>query len=253
MDLMAQSYSEDVWLMIVLAVRADDMVTIEATDKIRRLIRNERAEVVRILRQADSSAVDGWNLAYDYASRSGADWFVLGADDIRFQDGWLAEALKVAEETGAQVIGLSDGGHTDVDIYAPHYMASRQFTEDFNSGYMAPPMYQAWWFDREICEKAQYEGLYAPAPLAVAEHRHPNWDLAPVDETYRLGQQYHEADKQIYKQRRAAGYPAEQRLDCVYSGISFLDGGDGDSSSRPHQERWAGTRPAPTTNKVMDQ
>jgi hypothetical protein len=209
--LLAQHYPEDVWLQIVMAVPANDIDTIEATIGLRRLRKNPRAEAVRILRKPESTAVDGWNLAYAFGYKTGADWFILGADDISFKDGWLDEALKVADETGAHVIGLNDGDHTDLNHYAPHYMVTRDFTLNHLGEYMVPPMYNAWWFDREVCEKAQSLGVYAQAPMAVADHLHPNWGTAQNDATYQMGAAYHGVDQHHYERRRDERFPIDYK------------------------------------------
>ena len=151
-------------------------------------------------RDTAMTAVDGWRQAFE--AMPGADWYVLGADDVEFQAGWLLEALDIAGLTRAQVIGLNDL-HTNLDDYAAHYMMSGEYAAKYG---FIPAGYQSWWFDREVCQAAQARGRYAPAWRAVVEHFHPDWGTAPVDDTYRSGMVYRDADKMLYKVRRAGGF-----------------------------------------------
>lgn len=182
-------------LVVVVAVPVDDGETLAAYEA--ELAQNDR--VFLVLRPVGSTAVDGWNRAF--AAMTEADWYVLGADDIEWDRQWLKEALLVADDTKAQVIGLNDG-HTDLSQYAPHYMAHWSFTQGaLLGGKLVPPGYVSWWFDREVCEVAQALGVYAPAHRAMARHKHPDWGDAPMDETYQAGQPFRDADRALYWQR----------------------------------------------------
>lgn len=196
--LLAQKRLDGVTLVVVLAIPDDDWASLMAAS---RLLPGS-GNLFIYPRAAATTAVEGWNIAYGAV---GADWYVLGADDIAWRDGWLEEALAVAEKTGARVIGLNDG-HTNLDQYAPHYMATRDFCETELDGHIAPPDYRSWWFDREVCERAQALGAYAPAWQAHAEHLHPDWRTAEMDDTYRQAWPLHDADRLLYQQRREAGY-----------------------------------------------
>lgn len=201
-DLLAQPEPRGARLIVALSVVASDGATVAAAE---RLLDAYPARVAMFAREHPETAVIGWNLAYALAS--GADWFVLGADDIVWRAGWLQQALAVAAQTGAQVVGLNDGGHTNLVHYAPHYMASRWFCERVLGGHIAPPEYRSWWFDREICERAGALGLYAPAWDAWAEHMHPDWYQAEMDDTYRFGARYHSVDRVLYLNRQRRGFP----------------------------------------------
>lgn len=180
-------------LCVVLAVCDDDWETKAAINE----YLSDNVTMTERPRQSD--AVQGWNQAADAAPF--ADWFILGADDIVWHSDWLKEAMLVIDQTGAQVIGLNDGGHTDLNDYAPHYMVRREFLEKYQGGYMVPPEYKSWWFDREICQRARALGLYAPAWKAMAEHQHPDWGTAQMDETYRQALTLHDVDGKLYRQR----------------------------------------------------
>lgn len=193
-DLATQTRPADVTLAVVLAVSADDRATLTAGD----ILTDEFDEVALVVRAPGSTAVDGWMAAYRFAHSWGADWFVLGADDILWRPGWLAEALRVSAENRADVVGLNDG-HTNLDDYAPHYMASRWFCEEHLGGRIIPEGYRCWWFDRHVCQMARMVGAYAPAWKAIAEHRHPDWKTAAVDQTYAEAFGDRELDKEVYQ------------------------------------------------------
>lgn len=183
-------------LLVVAAIPVHDDATLAALVDINGLY--------LVSRPSRSSAVEGWSIASLAARRLSPppDWYVLGADDIVWVEGWLAEALRVATLTGAHVIGFSDGGHTDLTQYAPHYMVSRQWLDEQMNGCIAPLAYQSWWFDREVCERAQSLGVYAPAPDAVLDHHHPDWGKAELDDTYRDALRLHDADRTVYLARQ---------------------------------------------------
>jgi hypothetical protein len=192
-ELMALAVPAGVEMLVIAAAAEKDTETLWT---LRPLVDSIGIELV--IRPGDGgTAADGWNLAYRRAHFLYADWFVLGADDIRFRDGWLAAALAVIGRK-TLVVGLNDGDHTDLTAYAPHYMAHWKFTESVLGGRMVPEGYRAWWFDREVCERAQDLDAYEPAWAAYAEHWHPDWGLAKMDETYRSGESHHDADRAIY-------------------------------------------------------
>lgn len=188
-------------LTVYLAIETSDKATVTAAGKLAKLYPN----VVIVKRGKDTTAVEGWNAAYEAAVKRGADWLMLGADDVEWDVRWLSECLRVAKETGAQVIGTNDG-HTDIALKATHYFVSREFTEEHLGGVMVPPGYSSWSFDREISDRAIEMGVYAPAYHANVMHRHPEWRTAEMDETYQAGYQHHANDRANYEKRKVAGW-----------------------------------------------
>lgn len=207
-----------VTLYITLAVCEDDEPTLAAAETLRRTSHYAQMRVEVVTRPGDSTAVQGWNMAYQARrGNGGADWYILGADDVVWMPGWLGVALEQARP-GVEVIGLDDGGHTNLRAYAPHYMARAEFVEDVLGGLFVPPEYYSWWFDREVCEVARARNTYAPAPGAVARHLHPDWQTARMDRTYRDAWPLHDVDKETYRLRRQQGYPVTWReIDASYS------------------------------------
>lgn len=206
-ELQQQPLPFGVTLLVVLAICEDDLETMRAAEQLLDVLPAGGVHLFTTLRPAGETAVQGWNRAHAAASAL-ADWFVLGADDIVWQLGWLQEALAVSADTGAQVIGLNDK-HTNLRHYGPHYMVHRHFIDAHLGGVMVPPVYQSWWFDREVCEKAAALGLYAPAWHAVAEHLHPDWGTAEKDDTYRQALPLRDEDRATYIMRREQGFPVD--------------------------------------------
>lgn len=190
----------------------------DATRAAGRLLAAEFEDVWMVLREDGSTAVQGWNLAHFKAYAEGADWYVTGADDLVWHEGWLAEALGVARGTGAQVIGFADG-YTQLDerTRATHLMISRRFAEVVLRGFI-PPEYGGWRWDREICERAMALGVYAPAVKALLEHRHPDVGKAEMDETYRRAWHFHDEDLVVYRGRREASGGWGATEGCVETG-----------------------------------
>jgi hypothetical protein len=81
---------------------------------------------------AGASALSSWqttfpekvNLAYEM---TGEPWLFLTGDDVVFHIGWLDELLRVAAETGAQVVGSNDLANlaAHADLAAVHRRAGR--------------------------------------------------------------------------------------------------------------------------------
>lgn len=201
LELLEQDYHLHDLPFVYLAIPEDDQETLAVAEELPPLR-------VIVKRPAGTTAVEGWNLAFAAAYAEFVDWFVLGADDIVWHEGWLAAALECARKNKAQVVGLNDG-HTNLQQYGAHYMVHRDFITHHLGGAFIPPHYKSWWFDREICEKAHSLGLYAPCYEAMAQHLHPEWGDAAMDDTYQLGYPLHDADRDLYQARKAAGWPVD--------------------------------------------
>ena len=188
-----------VYLEVVLAIPMSDTASLAAAARLSMGPMPYATRLHIALRRPDTTAVEGWNVAYRYIeSICAPDWFVLGADDLVWPEGWLEAALCIAAETGAQVIGLGDD-NVNLDDFSAHYMASRLWCEEQLGGNIAPPEYAAWWFDREVSQRAQKMGLYAPCWNAHLQHTHPMYGTAEMDDTYRRGYALHDADKALYQ------------------------------------------------------
>lgn len=207
--LMSQKYPPKISLLAVLSVPYDDEETLEIAKGMIGMEQLEGHSLRLVIRsKTNSTTVDGSNRAYIYARNFDIDWYVHGHDDLIFSRGWLEQALRVAETTGAEVVGLNDL-HTNLADYSPFWMVTEEFIRDHLGGLFVPPMYKTWWFDREICQKARALGLYAPAPKAIVEHTHPDWHTANLDATYYEAMPYYREDEELYRARMARGFPVD--------------------------------------------
>ena len=203
-DLILQPLPDGVDLILSLAVIRDDTETLRAVNEVIDQWYDSDVTVLLTFRESGSTAVDGWNRAYN-AVADICDWFVLGADDLIWADGWLEAAMELF--AAGEVIGLNDT-HTDLNQYAPHYMASAAFCRDVLGGCLVPPIYRSWWFDREVCEIAQSFGVYVPGWGVIVAHTHPDWKTAEMDDIYSQARPLHDADRALYLRRQRLGFPA---------------------------------------------
>lgn len=151
-------------------------------------------------------SISAWN--YLYGVMPNADYVVLAADDLTFHRGWLGYSLSAADRTMAELIGFNDLSPR-CQQYASHWIVSTRFITNHLGGVMLPPHYKAWYADQEVVDIAKREGLYHMEPNAVVEHLHPEWGKAKTDDTYRLASKNHAADRNIYEERKAKGFPID--------------------------------------------
>lgn len=204
-DLLLQEVPEGAELMVVLSVIESDEATVQAAKELVDQWFDSDVTLVLVYRPDDSTSVDGWNRAYN-AVADLADWFVLGADDLLWGSDWLKNVTEMIEiAPWAEVIGLNDT-HTDLNKYAPHYMARADFCRDVLQGNIAPIYYHSWWFDREVCEIAMAASVYLPGWPVIVEHTHPDWKTAEVDDTYSQAEPLHDVDRATYLRRQRNKY-----------------------------------------------
>jgi hypothetical protein len=62
-------------------------------------------------------------------------YMLLGADDLRFHSGWDTEVLRVAEGTGAGVIGTNDLGNATVmrGLHSTHPLVRRSYVDEYGT------------------------------------------------------------------------------------------------------------------------
>jgi hypothetical protein len=142
------------------------------------------------------------------ATNVAADWFFLGADDLRFHPGWLAACLLVHSQTGACVIGTNDLGNPRVTAgeHATHSLVHADYRE---CGTLDEPdsyklLHEGYWHnfvDDEFVGTAKQRGTFAMAADAHVEHLHPNWRKSRDDETYRRGLATFHVDQALHFQR----------------------------------------------------
>lgn len=165
------------------------------------------------LRQQSCGPVQLWNFGAIYASLDGvlggknADAFVLGADDLWFNPGWLEAALQKLESIGGSgLVGFNDLHQNGAQL-ATHFLVTRDYCVERWGGVFVCPHYYSQYLDLEATIRAQQDGQFVYAPAAIVEHRHPGWGTARYDVTYAIGTRHAPSDAAIFERRRAAGFP----------------------------------------------
>jgi hypothetical protein len=140
--------------------------------------------------------------------RTDREFVFMGADDIVFEQGWDLEALRVAENTGAGVIGTNDCANPSVmrGDYATHPLVRRSYVQDRGASMDGPGVlchegYDHNQVDVEISRVAQVRGLWAHAPDSRICHQHPDFSGVPKDATYQKGFRRFRKDRQLYLRR----------------------------------------------------
>jgi len=135
-------------------------------------------------------------------------FMLLGADDLRFHEGWDIEVLRVAEETGAGVIGTNDLGNATVmrGRHSTHPLVRRSYID--NQGTIDEPGrvlhegYHHQWVDTELVQTAQMRQQWAFAKQSRVEHLHPFWKKGEMDATYEKALSTSAEDHQHFQERR---------------------------------------------------
>ena len=137
-----------------------------------------------------------------------SEWLFLGADDLSFHRGWDVEALKVAEETGAHVIGTQDMGNPQVrmEVHSTHSLVRRSYIEDPGCTFDGPwpvlcELYDHQYCDFELCQTAMLRGVWAFSTHSRVEHLHPHWGKGEWDPTYEKSYRSPQEDHQLWNQR----------------------------------------------------
>jgi hypothetical protein len=137
-------------------------------------------------------------------------WLFTGADDIHFHPAWDEKAIRLANITGASVVGTNDLGHPAVlrgdhsthSLVAADYIAAGA-TADGEPGKVLHD-YDHNFVDNELVEVARRRGAYIHCHAAKVEHLHPVWGKGEADDTYINGNANYDADAATFQQRMAA-------------------------------------------------
>lgn len=148
-----------------------------------------------------------WAKKLNYAiSGSDEPWILLGADDLRFHEGWAEAALAVGEASGAGVVGTNDLHNPRVvrGTHSTHPLIRRSYAElgAFDGGPLLYEGYDHQFVDDEVVATAKRRGQWAFAAEARVEHLHPYFQGAPMDKTYRKGMARIAADRALFMTRR---------------------------------------------------
>lgn len=135
-------------------------------------------------------------------------WLFLVGDDVVFHPGWLDQAMHVARQTGADVIGTNDLGNPRVIAgeHATHMLLRRSYVDEVGASWDGPGVvcheqYRHCFVDDEVVNAAKRRGAFASAKHSVVEHRHPFWESAPDDDVYALGRERFDDDRRLFLNR----------------------------------------------------
>jgi len=153
-------------------------------------------------------AAKKWN--YGYVQQNLYPFVFTAADDVTFTPGWDVEILKVAERTGAGMVGTNDdanplvkrGRHSTHSLFSRAYIDSVGGTFFDGSGIVYADCYDHQWIDSEAVRAAMDRGQWAFAMNSVVAHHHPIYDrTVAYDDTYRKALGDASADKRLYVER----------------------------------------------------
>jgi len=148
-----------------------------------------------------------WNLGYTLGNYPHV---FTAADDVTFTPGWDVEILKVAERTGAGMVGSNDqanplvkrGRHSTHSLFSRVYIDSVGGTFFDGPGVVYAECYDHQWIDTEAVKAAKDRGQWAFAMNSVVAHHHPIYDrTVAYDDTYRKALGDASADKRLYTER----------------------------------------------------
>ncbi len=167
---------------------------------------------------ADVLVLDALRAPGDFARkinegyRATTEPFVFqAADDVEFRLGWDDAALRVAEDTGAGVVGTNDlanpvvrkGRHSTHSLIRRSYVDHPGASAD-GPGTVFSEAYGHAFCDNELVELAKKRGQWAFAESSHVLHRHWVWGTAEKDATYRVGMETFQADSRVFHRRRRA-------------------------------------------------
>ncbi len=135
-------------------------------------------------------------------------WVLLVGDDVRFRPDWLNQAMHVANQYGADVVGTNDLGNPSVMAgdHATHMLIRRSYVLEHGASWDGPGIvchegYGHWYVDNEIVAAAKQRGVWQMAIGSLVEHLHPIWKKGTQDEVYQLGQSKAPVDEATWQQR----------------------------------------------------
>lgn len=155
----------------------------------------------------------------DYAAKMniGFRWsleplLLLGADDLRFHEGWAEAVIRYAQENPTVgVIGTDDLGNPMVKRgqHSTHPVVRRSYIADPGGSYDEPGVvyhegYHHQSVDVELVELAKHRGAWGFCAAAKVEHLHPFWRKSEQDPTYAksLDSRNAREDQRLFEARR---------------------------------------------------
>lgn len=132
----------------------------------------------------------------------------MAADDLKPHRHWLDVAADHLDREGVSVVGTNDVANkrTMLGEHSTHTLFTRAYIEA-ESGTMDEPDvvlhegYAHEYCDDEFVATAKHRGRYAHAFGSIVEHLHPIAGKAPMDDTYRRGQEHTRESRRLFRQR----------------------------------------------------
>jgi glycosyltransferase involved in cell wall biosynthesis len=137
-----------------------------------------------------------------------ADWYLTGADDIKFHSGWFEAAMNIYAATKACVIGTNDMGNPRVTAgrHSTHTLVLKEYIDECGTidepGKIFHEGYHHNFCDDELVQTAKWRGAWAFSKDSRVEHNHPLWRPVPLDEIYTLGRKFYKEDERLYNIRK---------------------------------------------------
>lgn len=141
-------------------------------------------------------ATDYWRVDFTHIASLANDLIPVGP--------WLRRAVDAYQSEfgdGDGLIGFNGDGH-GVE-HSCHFLVSQGLLSRYGGW---PRWYHHSYGDNELVARATDDRLYAKAPWSILAHDHPYFG-GQDDQVYAEGRAQSERDRQLYEQRRAAGWP----------------------------------------------
>jgi len=173
--------------------------------------------VVTTWEAGPGDAAKKWNLGF---AHSKGEVVFCAADDVEFTPGWDTEALRVAESTGASVIGTNDdanplvkrGKHSTHTMVRRSYVEEHGLTWDNIPGLIYCEEYDHQSIDQELVYLARERGIWAFARNSVVKHNHPIYDkTVRRDSTYDKALARGHEDLMLFRERLRTLSPTSER------------------------------------------
>ena len=163
--------------------------------------------VVTTWEPGPGDAAKKWNLGFAHGE---GEFVFCAADDVEFTPGWDTEALRVAEQTGAGMIGTNDdanplvkrGRHSTHSFFRRSYINEVGGTFFDGPGVVYHEGYKHQYIDTESVKAAMDRGEWAFSQRSLVIHHHPIYDkTVGMDSTYSKALGDAHEDNTLYRTR----------------------------------------------------
>lgn len=138
-----------------------------------------------------------------------ADWYLTGADDLKFHANWFEVAMRSHTSTGACVIGTNDLGNPRVKAgkHSTHTLILGEYAEECGTidepGKILHEGYHHNFCDDELVATAKWRGAWTFSFNSIVEHKHPLWGKTKMDEVYESGHKFYYEDERLFNRRKS--------------------------------------------------